>query len=98
MEKILESDSKSYIENQEGFIPSTNYWFTEGFLPLQKLEIVQGRKPLHIDYSPNSSKILFIHWSSVIHDNVNLSSTFNRFKTNDMITIFNYNNDSLPIK
>jgi len=98
MEKILESDSKSYIENREGFVTSNNYWFAEGFIAFQKLEFVQGRKPLHIDYSPNSSKILFVHWSSVQDTNIKLKSSLARFKTNDMITIFNYNNDSLPIK
>ncbi|OUM63962.1 hypothetical protein PIROE2DRAFT_9423, partial [Piromyces sp. E2] len=98
MEKILESDSKSYIENREGFVTSNNYWFAEGFIALQKLEMVKGRKPIHVDYSPNSSKILFIHWSSVQDNSIKEKSSLNRFKTNDMITIFNYNNDSLPIK
>ncbi|ORX48945.1 hypothetical protein BCR36DRAFT_371011 [Piromyces finnis] len=98
MEKILESDAKSYIENKEGFTTSNNTLFAEGYIALKKLKIVEGRKPLHIDYSPNSSKILFIHWSSVEDNNIKLDANIAKFKTNDMITIFNYNNDLLPIK
>eukprot|EP00833_Pecoramyces_ruminatium_P002795 jgi/Orpsp1_1/1176827/evm.model.c7180000059175.1 len=99
MEKILESDSKSYIENKEDFIPSNNYWFTEGYITLQHLEIVKGRKPLSIEFSPNSSKIILIHWSNVQeNEKIDFPSHLKKYNANDMITIVNYNNNSLPIK
>ncbi|ORY47560.1 hypothetical protein LY90DRAFT_671194, partial [Neocallimastix californiae] len=108
MEKILESDAQSYIENKENFVSLDSYWFTEGYIALQRLEIMKGRKPISIDFSPNSSKIILIHWSCVQEDEEKMTkkkeashskpSKFEKFKTNDIITLFNYNNDSLPIR
>jgi len=100
IERILESDSRSCVENTKDFIATNNLWFSEGFIKLKQLEIVKGRKPLSIEFSPNSSKIILIHWSSVEKGNnkVELSPRFQKFKTNDVITIFNYNNNSLPIR